>query len=52
MAYDADELLGLNIERIDQANREAVIIGKGGNAKPNASAGSSVFELRLLGAQP
>lgn len=37
MAYDtaarADELLGLNIENIDTANREAVIIGKGGNAE-------------------
>lgn len=37
MAYDtaarADELLGLDIERIDQQNREAVIIGKGGNAE-------------------
>jgi len=37
MAYDtaarADELLGLNIENLDPANREAVIIGKGGNAE-------------------
>ncbi len=37
MAYDtaarADELLGLNIENIDQPNREATIIGKGGNAE-------------------
>lgn len=37
MAYDtaarADELLGLNIEHLDAANREAVIIGKGGNAE-------------------
>ncbi|MEZ5378236.1 MAG: tyrosine-type recombinase/integrase [Acidimicrobiales bacterium] len=37
MAYDtaarADELLGLDIENIDTANREAVIIGKGGNAE-------------------
>lgn len=37
MAYDtaarADELLGLNIENISVENREAVIIGKGGDAE-------------------
>ena len=37
MAYDtaarADELLNLNIDHLDIANREAVIIGKGGNAE-------------------
>lgn len=37
MAYDtaarADELLGLNIENISVENRDAVIVGKGGNAE-------------------
>lgn len=37
MAYDtaarASELLSVNIENIDQANREAIIIGKGGSAE-------------------
>ncbi len=37
MAYDtaarADELLGLNIQNIDTANRQAAIVGKGGSAE-------------------
>jgi hypothetical protein len=40
-AYDtaarADELLGLNVEHIDLANRTAVIIGKGRGRKPRGS---------------
>ena len=38
MAYDtaarANELLNLNVEDLDLPNRQAVVIGKGGNAEP------------------
>jgi len=38
MAYDtaarANELLNLNVEDLDLANKQAVVIGKGGNAEP------------------
>ena len=37
MAYDtaarANELLNLNVEDLDLANKQAVVIGKGGNAE-------------------
>lgn len=37
MAYDtaarASEVLGVDIENVDQANREAIIVGKGGSAE-------------------